>query len=100
MMVKVHSIHFDADVKLINFIRDKVSKLDQFYDGIITTEVYLRINKAADSSNKVAEIRIMTPGKEMFAKKQCKSFEEATDLAAEALRRQVKKKKGKLLQIN
>jgi putative sigma-54 modulation protein len=100
MNVKVHSIHFDADVKLINFIHDRVSKLDLYYDSIISSEVYLKIERSADLSNKVAEIRIMTPGKEMFAKKQCKSFEEATDLAAEALRKQVKRKKGKLLQVN
>ena len=61
--------------------------------------IYVLINHS-DFKNKVAEIRIITPGKEMFAKKQCKSFEEAADLAAEALRRQVKRKKGKLLQVH
>lgn len=100
MEVKVHSIHFDADAKLISFINEKISKLNLFYDNILAGEVYLRINKSSDFKNKVAEIRIITPGKEMFAKKQCKSFEEAADLAAEALRRQVKRKKGKLLQVH
>lgn len=97
MEVKVHSIHFDADAKLIRLINDKISKLNLFYDNILGSEVYLRIDKSSDFKNKVAEIRISTPGKEMFAKKKCKSFEEAADLAAEALRRQVKRKKGKLL---
>lgn len=100
MDIKVHSIHFDADRKLINFIQGRMSKLDQFYDHIISGEVYLRLDKSANSRNKVAEIRLVTPGKEMFAKKQCKSFEEATDLAAEALRRQVRRKKGKLMQLH
>jgi putative sigma-54 modulation protein len=100
MEVKVHSIHFDADAKLISFINEKISKLNLFYDNILAGEVYLRIDKSSDFKNKVAEIRIITPGKEMFAKKQCKSFEEAADLAAEALRRQVKRKKGKLLQVH
>ena len=100
MEVKVHSIHFDADAKLISFINEKISKLNLFYDNILAGEVYLRIDKSSDFKNKVAEIRIITPGKEMFAKKQCKSFEEAADLAAEALRRQVKRKKGKFLQVH
>ena len=34
-------------------------------------------------------------GKELFAKKQCKSFEEAADTAVDALRRQLKKYKDK-----
>ncbi len=100
MDLKVHSIHFDADRKLIGFIDQKVKKLNHFYDDIISSEVYLRLDKSHTSENKVAEIRLVTPGKEMFAKKQCKSFEEATDLAVEALRRQVRKKKGKLLQVH
>ncbi|MFN5786426.1 MAG: HPF/RaiA family ribosome-associated protein, partial [Flavobacteriia bacterium] len=36
------------------------------------------------------------PGKTLIAKKQCKTFEEATDQAAEALRKQVKKHKEKV----
>jgi putative sigma-54 modulation protein len=62
----------------------------------VTSEVFLRLDKAQDKSNKIAEVRILLPGKELFAKKQSKTFEEATDLAVEALRRQVRKYKGKL----
>jgi putative sigma-54 modulation protein len=96
MSTKVHSVHFDADIKLVNFINSKVSKLSQFFDNIVTSEVFLRLDKAQDKSNKVAEVRILLPGKELFAKKQSRTFEEATDLAVEALRRQVRKYKGKL----
>ncbi len=96
MSTKVHSVHFDADIKLINFINTKVSKLSLFFDHIVTSEVFLRLDKSQDKSNKVAEVRILLPGKELFAKKQSKTFEEATDLAVEALRRQVRKYKGKL----
>ena len=46
-------------------------------------------------ANKVAEIRMHGKGHEFFAKKQCETFEEATDLACEALRTQVKKFKEK-----
>lgn len=98
MSTKVHSVHFDADIKLIDFINTKVSKLNQFFDNIVTSEVFLRLDKAQDKSNKIAEVRLLLPGKELFAKKQSKTFEEATDLAVEALRRQVKKYKGKAME--
>ena len=96
MDIKVHSIHFDADVKLISFIQGKVSKLGMHFDNIVTSEVFLRLDKSKDMDNKVTEIRLAVPGKELFAKKQCKSFEEATDLAVEALRRQVTRHKEKM----
>lgn len=95
MKVKVQSIHFDADQKLINFVEDKVDKLTQFYESIIDSEVYLRLDKSDAKDNKIAEIKISTPGKTLFAREQCKTFEEATDSAVEALRRQITKHKEK-----
>jgi putative sigma-54 modulation protein len=96
MTVKIQSVHFDADKKLLEFIQEKVDKLTQFYDGIINSDVTLRIDKSSDTENKVAEIRIHLPGNDLFAKKQCKSFEEAVDTSLDALRTQVKKHKEKI----
>ena len=96
MDIKIHSIRFDADVKLLTFIRNKVDKLVQFYDDIIGAEVFLRLENTQGIDNKVVEIRLVIPGNELFAKRQTKSFEESADLAAEALRRQIRKHKTKL----
>ena len=93
MDIKVHSVHFTADKKLVDFVNEKVGKLELFFDNIIASEVYLRLDKSQDGENKIAEVKILIPGKELFAKKQCKSFEEAADLAVEALRKQVHKHK-------
>ena len=95
MDVKVHSIHFKADQKLIDFINEKVGKLQLFFDQIIVSEVFLRLDKHSEKENKITEVKILMPGKELFARKQCKSFEEATDSCVDALRTQVKKHKGK-----
>ncbi|MCI5057977.1 MAG: ribosome-associated translation inhibitor RaiA [Flavobacteriales bacterium] len=93
--INIHSIHFDADKKLVDFIEKKVSKLERYYDAIISREVFLRLDNSQDNNNKIAEIKLSIPGKDFFAKRQCKSFEEATDTAIEALRRQILKHKGK-----
>lgn len=95
MDIQVHSIHFTADVKLLDFVNEKVTKLELFFDNIIAGEVFLRLDKSQEKENKIAEVKILIPGKELFAKKQCKSFEEAADLAVEALRKQVDKHKAK-----
>jgi len=97
MEVQVHAIHFTADQKLIDFIEEKVSKLELFFDNIIACEVYLKLDKSQEKENKISEVKLLIPGKTLIAKKQCKSFEEATDLAAEALRKQVKKHKEKVV---
>ncbi|MGF1586182.1 MAG: ribosome hibernation-promoting factor, HPF/YfiA family [Bacteroidales bacterium] len=99
MNINIHSVRFDADVKLVDFVKSKVSKLIQFNDDIIAAEVFLRLENTQDMENKITEIKIDIPGNSLFAKKQSKTFEEATDLAVDALRIQVKKKKEKLRNI-
>ncbi|MFT4779141.1 MAG: putative sigma-54 modulation protein [Flavobacteriales bacterium] len=95
MQLQVHSIHFDADQKLISFVQEKIEKLSTFHDHIVSGEVFLRIENADNKENKIAEIKLNVPGKELFAKRQGKSFEEATDDAVEALRRQILKQRDK-----
>ncbi len=96
MDIKIQSIHFDADQKLLDFIRDKVSRLDSIHDGIIGAEVILRLDKSSDTENKVGEIKLLVPGTDLFVKKQCKTFEEAIDSGVEAMRKQAMKHKEKL----
>ena len=91
MTTNIQSVHFDADKKLLDFVNEKVEKLNRFYDGIINSEITLRLDKNGNAENKVAEIRMTGKGHEFFAKKQCSSFEEATDLSCEALKNQIKK---------
>ena len=98
MTINIQSVHFDADKRLLDFITDKVEKLNTFYDGIITSEVTLKLDKSSTSDNKICEIKMLGKGHEYFAKKQCETFEEATDLACEALKNQIRKFKDKLLQ--
>lgn len=95
MKITVQSIHFNADQKLLEFIQKKVDKLDQYFDQIISGEVYLKLENVDDEANKISEIKLIVPGVTMFAKEQCKTFEEATDLAIESLRKQITKHKDK-----
>lgn len=95
MKISVQSIHFNADRKLLDFIQKKVDKLEQFFDQIISGEVYLKLENVEDEENKISEIKLNVPGVTLFAKEQCKSFEEATDLAIESLRKQITKHKDK-----
>jgi len=97
MDIKIHSVRFDADQKLLTFIQEKTNKLEVFYDDILGAEVFLRLDKdSQDRENKLVEIKLDVAGSTLFSKKQCKSFEEATDLSVEALRKQLLKRKDKI----
>jgi len=97
MDIKINAVHFDADIKLVEFIKDKLSKLHQFHDHIIAAEVFLKVEPSrGPEGNKITEVKLFVPGKDMFVEKLGKSFEEATDECAEALRRQLVKYKEKV----
>jgi putative sigma-54 modulation protein len=96
MKVTINSVKFKADKKLEDFITEKVQKLTINYNDIIGSEVILKIENGEDLENKIAEIRLMIPGNDLFAKKNCRTFEGATDQAIEALKKQLIKHKEKL----
>ena len=97
MDIKMHSIRFDADEKLLSFIDTKVKKLPNVYDDIMGAEVFLRLDQDTSTrENKLVEIKLDVKGQSVFAKKQCKTFEEATDLSIDALRKQLVKRKEKI----
>ncbi len=70
MKIRVQSIRFNADKKLLEFIQKKADKLDTFYDQIISGEVYLRLENVEDEANKITEIKLTLPGSQLFAKKR------------------------------
>lgn len=96
MEIQIQSIHFTADSKLLVFIEEKVGKLSHFYDGIISSEIFLRIDKSDNSTNKIAEIKLNVPGNDLYVKRQCKTFEEAIDTGILAISKQVKRYKEKV----
>ncbi|MFD1002464.1 ribosome hibernation-promoting factor, HPF/YfiA family [Ohtaekwangia kribbensis] len=95
MKVQVHSIHFDADIKLIDFIQKKLDKLDTFYNRLVDGEVFLRLNNEG-IENKTVEIKLRVPGSMLFATEKARSFEAATDMATDAIRMQLNKFKTKI----
>jgi len=98
MDVNIKTTNFDADTKLIEFVKTKVNKLDKYFDAIIRSEVVLNFNKSKKkfTDNKEAKIILEVPGNDLFAEKEAVSFEEAIDSVIDALEKQVKKHKGKL----
>ena len=96
MKVNVNAVNFAADRKLIDFIQDRLDRLDKFNGKIVSSDVFLKVEKTSEKENKIVEIKIHVPGDDFMVKKQCKTFEEAVELAAESLERLLVKRKEKI----
>jgi len=96
MNIQIHSLKFDADKKLLEFVTQKVNKLSLLTDDIVSAEVFLKLEHDEERENKITEIKVEYPGGPLFARTQSKTFEEATDMVVAALKRQIVKQKDKL----
>ena len=76
MEQQIHTVHFKADKKLLDFIHDKIKKLQLFNQAITSIEVFLILENDREKQNKITEVKVHLPGIELFAKKHAKSFEE------------------------
>lgn len=96
MKVNVQSVNFNADRKLIDFLQNRMDKLETFYDKVISSDVYLKVENTSAKENKIVEIKLNVPRDKFMVKKQCKTFEEAVDSACSSLERKLIKRKEKL----
>ncbi|MCF6182327.1 ribosome-associated translation inhibitor RaiA [Lutibacter sp.] len=96
MKVYVQSVNFNADKDLIDFVEKKVNSLEKYYDRIVDSEVFLKVQQTSDKNNKNVEIKINVPGNDIVVKKQSKTFEEGAMLAVDSLKRILTKKKEKI----
>ncbi|WP_099464058.1 MULTISPECIES: ribosome hibernation-promoting factor, HPF/YfiA family [Parabacteroides] len=96
MEIRIHAIHFDATVQLEAFIQKKVSKLEQYFDGIILAEVTLKVVKPESANNKQVGILLKIKNGDCFAEKVTDTFEASVDECVEALEKQLIKFKEKI----
>lgn len=96
MNVKIQTVRFAADDKLVSYINQKLQKLQVFHDRIVKIDVFLKLDNVVHTiKDKIAEIRVHVPRHNFFAKTTSKSFEESFDDAFDSLLIQIKKKKEK-----
>ena len=93
MEIRVQSIKFDADQKLLDFIDKKVNKLSRFFDDVIRTEVVLSL--LPDVDNKTVNIKVMVPGNDLMVERNAPTFEDAVVDCVSVLRDQLVRAKEK-----
>jgi putative sigma-54 modulation protein len=96
MKIDVRSVHFVVDQKLVDYIQKKSEKLDQFFDKIIDAQVVLKLENSGQVRDKIFEMVLQVPGDRLVAKETSKTFEAATDLAIDNMKRQIIRHKEKL----
>lgn len=96
MEVRIQAIHFEIAERLESFINKKIDKIARRNETITYVDVNLRVVKPETAMNKEAVMKVIVPQHgEFVATKTADTFEEAVDLALEAIDRQLEKLKQK-----
>ena len=84
MEIRIQSLKFDADQKLLDFVEKKVSKIGKFDDQITGVEVVLSLLEKPD--NKDVKLIVHIPGGSQVIERNAKTFEEAVNDCADAMK--------------
>jgi putative sigma-54 modulation protein len=95
MQINFQTVNFKADQKLLDFITNKIEKLNKFENKIISVNVYLKVENNEDKDNKFIEILVNLKDQQLFMKYRSRTFEAAADGAVDSLKEQIKRNKEK-----
>ena len=56
MKVNLNAVNFTIDRKLVDFIQERMDKLEKYYDKIVSSDVFLKVEKTSDKENKIVEV--------------------------------------------
>ena len=72
MKVSVHAVNFTVDKRLVDFIQERLDKLEKYYDKVVSADVFLKVEKTSEKENKIVEVKINVPGDEFWLKSSVK----------------------------
>jgi len=91
MEIRVQSIKFNADQKLLDFVEKKFSRLEKFYDAVTSVDVALSL--LPEHENKNVKVQVSIPGSTIVVEKNAKTFEDAVVDCADSLKEKLVKVK-------
>ena len=94
MEVTITARHFKAHATLRDYAEDALKKLEKYYDHIVTAEVILSYEKAANSL-KSAEVLVSVHGALLKGIDKSDDFPKSIDIAVAKVERQLVKYKAK-----
>ena len=93
MEIRIQSIKFNADQKLLDFVEKKFSKFEKFYDAITGVDVALSL--LPEHENKNVKVQVNVPGSTIVVERNAKTFEDAVVDCADILKEKLVKEKEK-----
>lgn len=95
MEIRVKSLKFDADQKLLDYVDKKVSKLSRFSESLDDLEVTLSLLR--EPENKNVKIQTRAYGQDLLIERNAASFEDAVSVAVDLMKEKIVRTKEKII---
>ncbi|GGZ49713.1 MULTISPECIES: ribosome hibernation-promoting factor, HPF/YfiA family [Mesonia] len=90
-------VHVSASERLEEFTKEKLDKLKERFDFIVSAEVFYKTeNSTSKDKGRIAEIQLSVPGPRIFASANEENFDMAVSKTISELKTQLQKKKEKM----
>jgi putative sigma-54 modulation protein len=93
MTVNFQYVDIDVSETLSAFTEDKLKKLADKYEFLISAQVYFKNDGNNHEAGKICNIELSLPGPRIFAKSSEQNYEQAVSETINDLTRQLKKRK-------
>jgi putative sigma-54 modulation protein len=96
MNISINAIHFRASSRLISVVKQRVASLKKYNSHMDSVKIFLRLENNHLKKNKLSEIHVHLPGKNLIVRKRSETFEKSTSLAKSVLIKILAKSKQKV----
>lgn len=93
MTVNFEYVNTDVSETLSEYVRERLDKLANKYEFLISAQVYIKHNDKNHEAGKICNIELSLPGPRLFATSNAHTYELAVNQTISDLKRQLEKRK-------
>jgi len=95
MTITVNPVNFNISKDLTTNVKEIFENVDKFNDQLVGLDIYLKSLTETDSGEKMVEVKIFLPGKNLFVAEKANDFTSAAQQAVDVVKRVIRKEKEK-----
>ena len=97
MDIIIQPVGFKARQELLDYTKEKISKLMRRCNDLVRLDVGLKLNRTSSKAIKRCDIRMVIPGNDLIGTGTGSSFEQAVLISVGILERRLESRKNKRL---
>ncbi len=96
MTITVNPVNFNSSKDLTTRVEELFENIDKYNDQLIGLDIYLKSLTETETGEKMVEVKIFLPGKNLFVAEKGNDFVSAAQQTVDVVKRVIRKEKEKV----